>query len=70
MQVQQSTQMRLPFGEEPGTAGQPAVSLPPLEILIPFSGYPPDVGDGVQVQLTSPPRIAAVHTSGVNIDIR
>src|SRR5215213_1966694 len=45
----QPAQMRLRFGKEPGAAGQPAVSLPPIEILVPISGYKPNFGDGVQV---------------------
>jgi hypothetical protein len=62
--------MRLRFGEEPGAACQPAVSLPPIEILVHVPDYTPNFGDGVQVHVTSPPRLAAVHSSGVSILIR
>jgi hypothetical protein len=59
--------MRLRFGEEPGTACQPAVSLPPIKILVPVPGYTPNFGDGVQVHAAIPPRLAAVHNSGVSV---
>jgi hypothetical protein len=62
--------MRLRFGEEPGAAGQPAVPLLPIEILVPVSGYPSNLGDGVQVHVASPPRPVPVHSSSVSIDIR
>src|SRR5215211_3721301 len=55
LQVQQPAQMRLRFGEEPGAASQPAVSLLPIEILVLVSGYTPNSGDGVQVHVASPP---------------
>ena len=70
LQVQQPAQMRLRFGEEPGAAGQPAVSFPPVEILVPVSSYTPNFGDGVQVRAATPPRLAAILSCGVSVLIR
>src|ERR687886_693015 len=67
--------MWLRFGEEPGAACHPAISLPPIEILIPVSVYTSNFGDGVQIHVTNPPPLAAgrslAHTHDWNgrIDI-
>ena len=60
--------MRLRFGEEPGAAGEPAVSLPPVEIFVAVSTYTPNFGDGVQVHVASPPKEIVVVWSTLASD--